>query len=82
MKDVVKMVENSFNPYFNGYSTLTNAIRNDYELVTHGFNPYFNGYSTLTNLDDINNSNVKFLKDSFNPYFNGYSTLTHLKYNL
>ena len=37
-----------FNPYFNGYSTLTN---DDFEYiidVDQGFNPYFNGYSTLT----------------------------------
>ena len=40
-----------FNPYFNGYSTLTNKD-NAWKSKMHsdGFNPYFNGYSTLTDV--------------------------------
>ena len=36
-----------FNPYFNGYSTLT-TLSNIYVFEIKSFNPYFNGYSTLT----------------------------------
>ena len=39
--------EGSFNPYFNGYSTLTKLVT-FVVILYSGFNPYFNGYSTLT----------------------------------
>ena len=39
-----------FNPYFNGYSTLTHFGRRLFKGVGKGFNPYFNGYSTLTRI--------------------------------
>ena len=42
----------SFNPYFNGYSTLTLAKPWRKQDVPR-FNPYFNGYSTLTDLHFI-----------------------------
>ena len=43
------MTELSFNPYFNGYSTLTELAREqNVTISTTGFNPCFNGYSTLT----------------------------------
>ena len=38
----------SFNPYFNGYSTLTENKKSILRKAIAGFNPYFNGYSTLT----------------------------------
>ena len=38
----------SFNPYFNGYSTLTKNMWCLFLMLLLGFNPYFNGYSTLT----------------------------------
>ena len=38
-----------FNPYFNGYSTLTAAISGSPPPFCC-FNPYFNGYSTLTRI--------------------------------
>ena len=64
----------SFNPYFNGYSILTESRKRDiFNFDTEGFNPYFNGYSILTLKSFksyIHNYN------SFNPYFNGYSILT------
>ena len=61
-----------FNPYFNGYSTLTFLIKLNKDYTVNCFNPYFNGYSTLTV-----NSWTREKKDlGFNPYFNGYSTLT------
>ena len=41
------MTELSFNPYFNGYSTLTIKRIADNKNY-RSFNPYFNGYSTLT----------------------------------
>ena len=34
-----------FNPYFNGYSTLT---QREQKFCKYSFNPCFNGYSTLT----------------------------------
>ena len=37
-----------FNPYFNGYSTLTLLLKARNKELQQGFNPYFNGYSTLT----------------------------------
>ena len=37
-----------FNPYFNGYSTLTSKKKMMTKVIMTGFNPYFNGYSTLT----------------------------------
>ena len=61
-----------FNPYFNGYSTLTISEKLPKKFYIVGFNPYFNGYSTLTKI-------YNFIKDTdycFNPCFNGYSTLT------
>ena len=42
------MVLMCFNPYFNGYSTLTALYFDEYEKFVRSFNPYFNGYSTLT----------------------------------
>ena len=43
------MILNSFNPYFNGYSTLTWIIKQPINKVSEErFNPCFNGYSTLT----------------------------------
>ena len=45
------MIENgdvSFNPCFNGYSTLTNQGFNNQQQAQMSFNPCFNGYSTLT----------------------------------
>ena len=42
-----KEEEESFNPYFNGYSTLTSKLALILALPSC-FNPYFNGYSTLT----------------------------------
>ena len=41
-------INKCFNPYFNGYSTLTAESLSRYNLSQLGFNPYFNGYSTLT----------------------------------
>ena len=65
----------SFNPYFNGYSTLTINIQISGPVYYICFNPYFNGYSTLTALQIAANNTIR-LK-CFNPYFNGYSTLTN-----
>ena len=41
-------IDDSFNPYFNGYSTLTLENKNVELEEFESFNPYFNGYSTLT----------------------------------
>ena len=38
----------SFNPCFNGYSTLTERYSVKFKANAKGFNPCFNGYSTLT----------------------------------
>ena len=42
------MEKTGFNPYFNGYSTLTLLTLLIYTQRIQRFNPYFNGYSTLT----------------------------------
>ena len=39
-----------FNPYFNGYSTLTDQQEDMKQNTKKGFNPCFNGYSTLTHM--------------------------------
>ena len=50
----------SFNPYFNGYSTLTLLVKVLKSALDLGFNPYFNGYSTLTEGMKANNITFKF----------------------
>ena len=45
MKDIPK----SFNPYFNGFTTLTKRKDGKPMFMDLGFNPYFNGFTTLTN---------------------------------
>ena len=42
-----------FNPYFNGYSTLTGESINLKYFIGLCFNPYFNGYSTLTRFKQV-----------------------------
>ena len=50
----------SFNPYFNGYSTLTILMVWKKSIVAVCFNPYFNGYSTLTDFDFDKGDNTDF----------------------
>ena len=46
---VLKVILTSFNPCFNGYSTLTGFKRLLKMIDANNcFNPCFNGYSTLT----------------------------------
>ena len=44
----IKFDLSGFNPYFNGYSTLTKERIELSSPLLICFNPYFNGYSTLT----------------------------------
>ena len=74
MKKTIAKARKSFNPYFNGYSTLTDEESFDLKAVEASFNPYFNGYSTLTQKKIFGKKQCGM--KSFNPYFNGYSTLT------
>ena len=45
---VMDAMKRSFNPYFNGSSTSTDAFLDNFENESTGFNPYFNGSSTST----------------------------------
>ena len=64
----------SFNPCFNGYSSLTTPVSTATIIKSCSFNPCFNGYSSLTYL----NLCQAMAKNCFNPCFNGYSSLTTL----
>ena len=51
---VMDAMKRSFNPYFNGSSTSTDAFLDNFENESTGFNPYFNGSSTSTHTHSSN----------------------------